>query len=351
MNTKPSGLRAAPPVLMILLAAASTPAHACATCGCSLSTDAAMGYSAEPGWRVNFEYDYIDQDQLRTGTQATTPAAAAAINASGGSQEVEHETVNRYTTLGLTYVPNPSWSVNLIVPYIDRSHSTYSNAVPSQLNGANLSSADAAGLGDIKVIGSYQGLLPTHNLGLQLGVKLPTGRYGGQNVVTGDFVGQDPVRFSSGPAAGQALDTSLNPGTGSTDLIVGAYYYQPVSQNFDAFASGQFQSAVAENLNQVNADFRPGNQTNITFGLRYEADPQLVPQIQINMTHRTADSGALADTLDTAGTVAYLSPGVTARVAARTSLYGFIQLPMYSNLRGYQLFPRWTASVGISYAF
>jgi hypothetical protein len=26
-------------------------------------------------------------------------------------------------------------------------------------------------------------------------------------------------------------------------------------------------------------------------------------------------------------------------------------LPIYSRLEGYQLFPRWTASVGVSYAF
>ena len=32
-------------------------ALACATCGCTLSSDAAMGYSAHEGWRINFEYD------------------------------------------------------------------------------------------------------------------------------------------------------------------------------------------------------------------------------------------------------------------------------------------------------
>ncbi len=47
------------------------------------------------------------------------------------------------------------------------------------------------------------------------------------------------------------LDTSLQPGTGSTDLIVGAYYYQAISQDFDAFVNGQFQAAVATKLDQV----------------------------------------------------------------------------------------------------
>ena len=34
----------------------------------------------------------------------------------------------------------------------------------------------------------------------------------------------------------------------------------------------------------------------------------------------------------------------------RLQLFAFVQLPVYSNLYGYQLFPRYTASVGASYA-
>ncbi|MWO01147.1 hypothetical protein, partial [Escherichia coli] len=83
-------------------------AHACATCGCSLSTDAAMGYSAIPGWRIGFEYTYLPQNQLRNGTHAVTPAQAAAINDAGGNQEVERQTINRYINLGINYSPNSS---------------------------------------------------------------------------------------------------------------------------------------------------------------------------------------------------------------------------------------------------
>jgi hypothetical protein len=41
---------------------------------------------------------------------------------------------------------------------------------------------------------------------------------------------------------------------------------------------------------------------------------------------------------------------LTVRVAPRVHLYAFVQLPVFSNLSGYQLMPRWTASVGLSYA-
>jgi hypothetical protein len=308
-----------------------------------------MGYSSTAGWQVSLQYDFIDQNQLRSGTGTVSPARVAAINDAGGNQEVEHGTLNRYFTLGIAYAPDPDWNFRLLVPYVDRSHTTYGAAgnplTPDELSGVTVSS-----LGDVRFITSYQGFLPTHNFGLQLGVKLPTGDYGGPNAAATGVVGHHPVSFDSGPGSRQAspdnlLDTSLQAGTGSTDLIFGAYYYQAVSQDFDAFADGQFQTAVREELD------RPGNLATVSFGLRYEARPDFVPQVQVNITRKSADQGALADTADTAGTVAYLSPGVTTAVARNTYLYGFVQLPVYRNLDGYQLFPRWTATLGMSRAF
>ena len=314
---------------------------ACASCGCSLSTDAAMGYSAQPGWRINLQYDYIDQNQLRTGTGTATPSQVINDPTTG---ELEHQTINRSTTVGLSYLPNPAWAFNLQVPYLNRSHSSYTDALsapldPADLNDANISSSHSSSLGDAKFIVNYQGFLPTHNLGVQLGLKLPTGDYGNH------------VHFSSGPSTGEVLDASLQPGNGSTDLIVGAYDYQAVSQNWDAFVSGQFQSSIAQKLDQTDNDFRPGNQASMSLGARYMANSSWVPQAQINIVHKTSDQGALADTADSAGTLAYLSPGVMVNVMKKWQAYGFVQVPVYSNLDGYQLAPRWTATVGMSHSF
>lgn len=343
----------------ILLAAMATlpssAVFACATCGCALSSDAAMGYSSTTGWLVSLEYDYLNQNQLRTGTKGVSRSQVAAINNAGGNQEVENGTANRYTTLGLSYAPNADWNFKLSVPYVDRSHSTYGSS-PNPLTPDLLSSAAYAGLGDMKFITSFQGLLPTHNLGVQLGVKLPTGDYGGPNADGSGIVGHNPRPFTSGPnslnpSPGNLVDTSLQPGTGSTDLIVGAYYYQAVSENFDVFINGQFQAAVSQKLNQTGADFRPGNLATVSFGARYEANSDVVPQLQVNITRKGHDQGALADTANSAGTAVYLSPGVTVNVGHGTNVYAFVQLPVYRNLQGYQLSPRYAASVGITHAF
>jgi hypothetical protein len=303
-----------------------------------------MGYSAATGFRINLEYTYIDQDALRGGTGTAAPATVVnnPSNPSLGGGEVEKQTVNRYYTLGLSYRPNFNWNFNVLVPYVSRDHTTYGNQLepytaaetaPDQISGAHVSN-----LGDIKLIGNYQGLLPTHNLGVQLGVKLPTGQYG------------SAVNFYDGPNVGTALDTSLQAGTGSTDIIVGAYYFQAVSQNFDAFANVQFQSALAHKLDQPGNDYRPGNTATVSLGLRYEENPKWIPQMQLNVSRKSADQGALADTTDTAGTVAYLSPGLTVQIVHKLHAYTVLQFPVYSNLSGYQLFPHWTATAGLSYA-
>ena len=358
--TDPKSVRSQPGMHTLLglswvlaMLASGSQATACATCGCSLSSDGAAGFTTTAGWRLNIQYDYLNQDQLRSGTGTISQAQVAALNtpAPGAGQEVEHQTVNRYTTVGLSYAPTAEWNFKLLVPYIDRSHSTYGGA-SNPVTPDQLSSASVTGLGDLKFIANYQGFLPGHNLGVQFGLKLPTGDHGGQNLNGGPIVGRSPVSFGpAGNSGGQLLDTSLQAGTGSTDLIVGAYCFHPVSEHFSAYATGQFQAAVHEGLNQPGSDFRPGNQANLNLGLRYEANPDLVPQLQINLSHKCADQGALADTTDTAGTVAYLSPGVNVTVMQGMHAFAFLQLPFASNLAGYQLFPRWTGSIGLAYHF
>jgi hypothetical protein len=321
--------RLSPVLLATLAILGADSARACATCGCTLSADGAMGYSNLPGWRLSLEYDYINQDELRSGTHTASGVP--------DGYELEHDTLNRYVTAGVNYAPNSRWNVTLLVPYVIRDHSTYGTYDSTQPL-PDLSSSHNSSLGDLRVIGAYQGFLPSRELGVQLGVKLPSGHYG------------TAVDFDSGPAAGTPIDASLQPGTGSTDIIVGAYYHHPVSLNFDLFGSIQFQSALRHHLDQPGNDYRPGNSTTGIIGVRYEADARWVPQLQLNLLHKSPDQGALADVQSTAGTVFYASPGINVRLAGRLRAFGFVQVPFYSNLYGYQLFPHYTVSVGLSYA-
>jgi len=343
---------------MAVLAAsifAAPQALACATCGCTLSTDAATGYSAQQGWRANLEYVYLDQDELRTGNGSASPQEVIdwPSDLAADASEIERDTRNRYVNLAVSWHPNADWSFSLLAPYVQRDHTTYGEFSPpfqpDDIAPQNISSARVSGPGDIKLLAGYQGFLPTRNFGVIAGVKLPTGRYGGEND-DGAIAGH-PVFFGSGPLQGNALDASLQAGTGSTDAIVGAYWYQPIAQDFDAFANGQFQAAISHRMDTPGVDFRPGNQFSLNLGLRYEAHANWVPQLQLNLLRKSADQGALADRANTAGTVAYLSPGISVSLSRDLQAYGFVQVPLYSHLEGYQLFPRWAATLGLSMAF
>jgi hypothetical protein len=153
-------------------------AKACASCGCTLSSDwENLQFSSSTGLKIDLRYDYLNQDQLRSGTKTISPAAASQITNNGNPQEVEKYTMNNYLTLGIDYSLSHDWGVNVQVPYIDRKHSTLGT-------GSNgFSPADGAydshtrNVGDVRVIGRYQGFTAQCKFGVLFGVKLPTGSF------------------------------------------------------------------------------------------------------------------------------------------------------------------------------
>ena len=322
-----------------LLALATTvPATvlACASCGCSLSSDwDSQGFSSHSGFKLDLRYDDINQNQDRAGTSTATYNSATG-------EENELYTHNRYITATLDYTVNRQWGLSLALPYINRTHATNGNPDSNGQLGAT-SYEDLHALGDIRLVGRYQGLTAENNLGVQFGLKLPTGSH--------------TQNFSSGPAAGTPVDPGLQPGTGTTDLLLGMYYFKPLNRDWDYFLQGLVQLP----LNTV-ADYHPGNSINLTAGMRWMGAQSFTPQLQINARHITKDkiqaTDANGDAIDatvidpnTGGTLVYLSPGVTVPVSAKTSVYAFVQLPVYQNLYGYQLAPHYTFSLGVHLAF
>ena len=323
---------------LIALSTVSTSVFACASCGCTLSSDwDSQGFTSQPGWKVDFRYDYLNQDQLRHGTGTISPAKASQmITSTGDPQEVEKYTRNNYLTVGADYTFNADWGLNFQLPFIERSHSTLG------VNSDGVSPADGAydsrfsALGDIKVIGRYQGFSPAHNLGITFGLKLPTGSH----TLTGTST--EPAN----PGDSAPIDRGLQPGTGTTDAIFGAYYFDSLSKNWDYFAQATVQSALNSRDN-----YKPGTGYNLSLGLRYMGNEQIIPQIQLNTRYVKHDTGANSDQTSTGGTLMYLSPGVVVPLTDKASVYAFAQLPIYQDVRGVQLAPRYTISVGARFAF
>jgi len=313
-------------------------AWACASCGCTLSADweDPSQRSTLSGLKLDFRYDYINQNQLRSGASQISPGAASQIVNSGNPQEVEQYTVNNYWTLGLDYSPQSSWATNVQIPLVERNHSTLgtaSNGTAAQVGG-NQYTSNTASLGDVRIVERFY-LTPQRNWAIEAGVKLATGAT--------NLTGTSTDSANPGSAL---IDPGLQPGSGSTDGILGFSYAEALNKNWDWYGQIRYQAAV---LNR--AEYRPGNGGNLNLGLRYLTRYGLTPQLQVNARQVMADTGSAADTVSTGGTLVYLSPGLAGSIGEKATLYGYIQIPIYQYVQGVQLVPTLTASTGYRYSF
>lgn len=274
------------------------------------------------GFRLDLRYDYFNQDQLRTGTGRVDLGSARLPS----EREIQQQTINRNMTLGLDYSPTANWGINVLIPVYDRTHET---AIPGD---TETSSSQAAGLGDVRVIGRFQGLAKDHSVGIQLGLKFPTGRFDGN--------------FAGGPQAGTPLDRGLQLGSGTTDLLVGIFKFGSLSPQWGYFVQASYQIALGG-----NDGYRPGNGLNLNAGVRDTRNPAFTPQIQVNMRSEKPESGVNADTSNSGSTSVYVSPGATFRLAEKIHISTFAQIPIYQRVSGYQIRPRFLASVGVHYSY
>jgi len=283
-----------------------------------------QGIAVEPGLRVDFRYEYIKQDQPRAGSDKV----------SAGQVPRHHDevnTVNRNYLANLDYTINDRWGVSATVPYSDRSHFHIHNHHGAQVP----ETWDFARLGDIRVLGRYQLRSEDANAhklnyyGVHFGLKLPTGEH--------------DVRNSDGELA----ERTLQPGTSTTDLLLGAFYSQLLGDsNTSWFAQALWQAPL-----NSRDDYRPGHRVSFDVGYRYEATDKLGLMLQLNALYRGRDSGAQAEPDDTGGKFVFVSPGLSYAVARNVQLYGFLQKPIYQYVNGVQLTADWSAVIGISARF
>jgi hypothetical protein len=301
---------------------------ASASCGaafCAVNTNWNLqGLAAERGLRLDLRYEYIDQDRPMAGS-----------NRVGVGQIPRHhdevETVNRNYVGTLDYTFNDQWGVAATVPVSDRFHTHVHNHHGAQLT----EQWDYTRLGDMRVLGRYQ--LQSANpermslgfYGLNFGLKLPTGERDLRN------------------AAGDRAERTLQPGTGTTDLLLGAYY----NGVLPSVGSSWFVQALWQSPLDSKEDYRPGQRFTLDLGYRYEATDKVGLMLQLNTLRRERDSGLQAEPEDSGGTFVFLSPGASYAVAKNIQVYGFVQKPIYQYVNGVQLTADWSAIVGVSTRF
>lgn len=308
--------------------AAMLPWAAHATCGsafCSVNTDwNAQGVHAEPGARVELRYEYLKQDQLRAGSKKVEQGY-------GNRHHDEVSTVNQAWFATFDYNFASGWGIGAVVPLVQRDHEHIHNHHGAQLP----EKWDFTELGDVRITGRYQFPLGSddpsrqHRVGALFGVKLPTGKTDVDN------------------DEGAEAERSLQPGTGTTDALLGAFYQLQLPPRGLSFFA---QAAYNVPLNSHD-HYKPGERVTVDFGVRYQVVEKVALLLQLNTLWRGRDSGSEAEPDDSGGRYVFVSPGVSVSLGRSVQLFALVEVPVYQHVNGVQLTSDWGATGGIGFRF
>jgi hypothetical protein len=326
--------------ITLLFVALLGSANAYASCGssfCSVNTHwDTQGLVNDDVLRIDLRYSYANANTLRSGTKKI---AAATPNGSGQGEIENMRTINQMLNLDVDYAVDQKWNVALDLPLVMRDHTHTFDATGSFFE----QQAKFNTLGDVRVMGKYKFDSAKHHAGsgMSFGIKLPTG------AINKTMIPPAPAN----PGTPYALERSSQPGTGSTDLLLGAYYHRDTENSpWGWFVSGQVQSALSTRDN-----YRPGDTLNLDIGAHYAFAPALTGLLQLNTQFKNRDTGLNANPAS-GGHSLNLSPGLSFVIAPKTNLYSFVQLALLQYVNsdsagaGQLTAPRLFA-VGISHSY
>jgi hypothetical protein len=302
---------------------------ASASCGsafCTINTSwDVQGPQAASGSRFDLRYEAITQNQPRRGSR----------DIAFGEIPRHHDEVstrNRNWLATYERALGAHWGMSVSLPLVRREHLHIHNH-----GGAKLPEAwDFQALGDARVLARYRFAsfesresASVGSAGLNFGVKLPTGSFKVRN------------------ADAALAERSLQPGTGTTDALLGAFASQALPlKDLSWFA----QILVQLPLNARDG-FRPGKRVQADGGLRYDLDERWSLLLQLNALVSGRDRGVQAEPADTGGTSIHMGPGASFAATQDTRVYGFVQLPVVQHVNGVQLVAHRALVLGVSSRF
>jgi len=280
------------------------------------------------GIKISERYTLLDQVYQGTSEKANP-----------GAKET-HWTTELTGFYGIT----PEFMVMAVVPYKNGRTSGEADLTmtPPMLDTAM--AGDASGLGDVALLGRYTFLknetpdTTTVMAGIA-GIKFSTGK---TNARTSDGMSY--------------LDSHLQPGTGSTDYLLGLSYSHSLQRlSFSAnllgtiTTEGKFGTTKHEFGNALNYD--ASGKYRIAPESFSPTKPQLFAALGINgeVRQREKENGVAVP--DSGGNTIYLSPGLQLVFAPHWSVEASYQHAIYHKLNGTQLGETYKAITGVTYLF
>lgn len=320
MTTFPSGVAA----VSLFLAAGTFHVPASASCGsafCSVNSDwTSEVIGAFEGRSFDLRYERILQDQPRAGSRKIAVGEIPHHH-----DEVRTENRNLLATFSQNFASG--WGYSLAVPLVDRDHLHIHNHHGAKLN----EQWTFREIGDARVLGRYQQPIGDGQaaVGAIFGLKLPTGRRGVTN------------------ADGDVAERSLQPGSGTTDAIVGAFYRHQLPESASSvFAQAQYQRPFGE-----RDGFAPGAQLSVDLGYAHRLTERLSGLVQLNAVVKGRDRGVQAEPADSGSRSVFVSPGLSWDATGSVRVYGFVQVPLRQSVNGVQLTASRALAVGVTTRF
>jgi len=302
---------AAAAVGSVVLALSSAPSWGC-ECGCGVFDINVGGIIPNmEGGTVTLEYDHMDQNRNWSGTSSSAPA-------NNDDKEIRTD----FYTADLDYMFNRKNGVSLMVPYWHRTFTTETD----DPNPGDVDTFTHAALGDIRVQGIY---MPRDmSNGFTYGLKLATG--------DNTYPNFDP-------------DTSI--GSGSTDLLLGAYH---LGQFARTTRLNWFVRGLVDQPFMIQNSYRPGGEIDALYGVyapgKEHRGVKVIPVLQLIGSYRLRDTGANADTPDSGYTRVLVAPAVEVHVKD-LKFFGQVGTPIYNDVRGNQLISKFLLKLSVSKDF
>ncbi len=333
LNPKKEGALAA---AALVLCATATWSPAQATCGsanCFLVTGTAEGIQPKESFLVDVSFRSIDQDRRLEGSHGRGEVLTPKIEFEEAAIEEDHHreirTQNTLAQVDMAWGATDRLTFAASLPLVnDRDHEHFDDVgTPDEF----FTREDgASGLGDLRLGARYALLVGErdHLVGA-LSVELPTGAY--------------RLRDSEG----SINEPTIQPGSGSYDCVAALHYaHQWIPHRLETFVAASAKVSAENDL-----DYRFGAESSLNAGVSFAPGARLTWSLQVNARWTGRDEYLGEQVPSTGAALVNLTPGLRITTGAGSSLYLFVQTPVFQDVNEAQLGPRRALMPGFSRSF
>ena len=303
-------------IIFLLFNSGNIISQACCTAGTPILSSLEISSIPEKSWQFSLSYNYNYIDDVLDETQKIE-----------GFQQRKSKSIILETGYGI----NHRFSINAFFPYQMQSRS-------GKRNNSSRNEITVRGRGDIFFLVKYNiiplNIISQRQVAVGSGLKLPTGK---SNISQNNLL----------------LAPNLQPGTGSTDLLLWAYFYQGFLPHAPAniFINSSFRKAGKNNRYSDNSNFRNykfGDEFTTTLGLSYKTLKRYDFSILVRYRFSKNDQADNTGILNTGGHWINLVPGINVN-AGPISFRVAGEIPIYRRLNGIQLTTSYATHISIFY--